>query len=426
MLPLAALPLLVAAKAKAEASAKARDKSTVKDVRRAFEWAALLCVARAAERGERIDDAALTHVRFGVGDPASWEYRREWHVLMPIVRKAIHRLPRHQAEKVLVEALDPLHPTVFARAFRCIGSHPTPAVLEKAMHGLLDAEPNLRDDDLRDIEAGLCGLPDARACIKWLLQNGGGTALAGVFSRAAGGAAAYADLQEELRTEGVAVAGHLDRIERLAWLSGRIASRAVGRKLIPIYALRVLEEPPSRPSLNRIGGLPPGVDPSRWPTKEGEPLAHIFTLDLDTVPELKDACGGKRTLSFFCRSPDLPEPGTLGDGETAVIFSDEGQASVCPGPLPEEVELRAEGMFEAVRIEVPSAVFQSKKGILAELQSAIHLLGARVLGAPTWVQNEESKRTDFVMQFDESFVDMNLGDMGVMYVYRDGGFWQCH
>lgn len=30
------------------------------------------------------------------------------------------------------------------------------------------------------------------------------------------------------------------------------------------------------------------------------------------------------------------------------------------------------------------------------------------------------------MQFDESFVDINLGDMGIMYVFADGGFWQCH
>lgn len=30
------------------------------------------------------------------------------------------------------------------------------------------------------------------------------------------------------------------------------------------------------------------------------------------------------------------------------------------------------------------------------------------------------------MQFDEGFVDVNLGDMGVMYVFEDSAFWQCH
>jgi hypothetical protein len=29
------------------------------------------------------------------------------------------------------------------------------------------------------------------------------------------------------------------------------------------------------------------------------------------------------------------------------------------------------------------------------------------------------------MQFDERFVDVNLGDKGRMYVYADTAFWQC-
>lgn len=32
----------------------------------------------------------------------------------------------------------------------------------------------------------------------------------------------------------------------------------------------------------------------------------------------------------------------------------------------------------------------------------------------------------FMMQFDEGFVSVNLGDSGVMYVYPSGSFWQCY
>lgn len=39
---------------------------------------------------------------------------------------------------------------------------------------------------------------------------------------------------------------------------------------------------------------------------------------------------------------------------------------------------------------------------------------------------EEQHGGALIAQFDRSFVDINLGDMGVMYVFEDTAFWQCH
>ena len=43
-----------------------------------------------------------------------------------------------------------------------------------------------------------------------------------------------------------------------------------------------------------------------------------------------------------------------------------------------------------------------------------------------WTKIDKGGDAGFLMQFGESFVPMNLGDSGVMYVYRDAAFWQCH
>jgi hypothetical protein len=148
-------------------------------------------------------------------------------------------------------------------------------------------------------------------------------------------------------------------------------------------------------------------------------------LDLATMPELARAFGGKRALSFFCWSPNNNEAYQEGNDETDVVLSDEAQVAGSH-EAPEEAEVRSEGWFEAVRVDVPSTVFDSRKGPLGELRDAIYRLGARALGEPLWLQGDEGGGGRFVMQFDESFVDVNLGDSGIMYVWDDGGFWQCH
>ncbi len=50
---------------------------------------------------------------------------------------------------------------------------------------------------------------------------------------------------------------------------------------------------------------------------------------------------------------------------------------------------------------------------------------ARAGGEPLWLQGEEYGG-EFLLQFDEGFANVNLGDCGIMFVFSDEQFWQCH
>lgn len=410
-LPLKALPLIEAGK-----------KAATKKNEDGFEIAALLCVTRAAERGEPLDDEALRCVRFDVGGKYDWNY------VMPMLRKVLVVLPRAQGERVLLEGLKSANLTTFARAFRFIAAHPSEAVLHAAMARLLDVEKKLKSDDEREIQEGLRSLPsmymnERRAYVKWLMENGAGAKLKNAFQSALGHEA-FQTLEQELAEGGKEVAEELDKVDQVVLLAER-ARKSSKAPTEVIYALRKLEKAPAKATFNRTGGKPPGVGAEAWPLCDDEPMVHLFTLDLETTPELKNPKGDTRTISFFCFSPGHNEAWEPGNDQTALLKATGEQASAVDAP-PDEAEIREEGYFEPVRIEVPSDVWNAKSGVLEELRGAIYQLGARVLGQPLWLQGDDGGGAGFVMQFDESFVDINLGDMGIMYVYTDGGFWQCH
>jgi hypothetical protein len=140
------------------------------------------------------------------------------------------------------------------------------------------------------------------------------------------------------------------------------------------------------------------------------------------MPELRQKLGGKRSFSFFMANPNGNEASAPFNDETAVVICDDEKVKE-EGRAPEDAEVRQEESFECVRIHVPADVFSDEDD---PLQQAIFGAHARVLGKPIWIQEQEDGGTGFVMQLDEGFVDVNLGDMGVLYVYEDGGFWQCH
>ncbi len=387
-----------------------------------YDRAALLMVTRALERGESLTDDQVDLIRFDLGGKYDWNY------VMPILRKAITVLPREQGEKVLLKGLGSANVTTFARAFRFIGAHPTKKVLETAMHGLLDREMKLKSEGERDIEAGLKSLPtmymnERREYVKWLLVNGGGKKLKRVFQQAVGHKD-FEALEKEIAEGGKEVAKELDKVDKAVMLAER-ARKASKAPTEVIYAFRTLEKAPAKKTLNLTGGKPPGIDAEGWPVKDDEPMVHLFTLDLETMPELKNPKTDTRSVSFFCWSPGYNEAWEAGNDQTALLKATADRVGEDHEP-PEEAEIREQGYFEAVRIEVPSDVWYAKSGVLDELRGAIYSLGARALGQPLWLQGDEGGGAGFVMQFDESFVDINLGDMGIMYVYTDGGFWQCH
>jgi hypothetical protein len=93
--------------------------------------------------------------------------------------------------------------------------------------------------------------------------------------------------------------------------------------------------------------------------------------------------------------------------------------------------------FEVVTVKVPAAIFDDElverleddedeeAQDLGELRKAVYALHARALGEPIWLQSPEPSGR-FVMQLDEAFINMNLGDAGVLFVFDKTAFFQCH
>ncbi len=95
---------------------------------------------------------------------------------------------------------------------------------------------------------------------------------------------------------------------------------------------------------------------------------------------------------------------------------------------PTEQDLRARHV-SAEHLEVASAAFaeldDEQESPRRRLRGAIYGASARAGGSPLWLQGDEHDG-DFLLQFDESFADVNLGDCGIMFVFTDTQFWQCH
>lgn len=335
----------------------------------------------------------------------------------PFLHRLIHLLPTERAEPLLLEGLASKH---FSRAFRMIGSHPTPKVLRAAFTELLARESTFKSEDQTAVGLGLASLPEPKAWVKWILRSGGGGGMRDALRNAIGHAG-IEEVEKELASAGVEKAAEIDDVEKV-----RLRAAKEGGGSERIYLLRKLEGDGHGKDLNRIGGAAPGVGPERWPTVDGDPMTHLFTLDLDTMPELRArvSCedgGVPRAVSVFCMNPDDNEAYEPDTEETAVVVSSAAQVAVAAEP-PGEAALHDPGKFEAVAVDVPPSVWKSRS---SDLRSEIYRCSGRALGEPIWLQSAEHFGS-FLCQFDEGFVSMNLGDTGVMYVFSDTAFWQCH
>ncbi len=198
-----------------------------------------------------------------------------------------------------------------------------------------------------------------------------------------------------------------------------------------VYIFNRTEEP-AGDSMNRLGGRPFGVTAETWPKKDDDadlPMEHIFTLDLKTVPALKARFQDDvRAISLFLRSPGNNQAYGPGNSWSEVSIVTEDDAVEFAGDL---LTGSAEGVkFTVDEVEVPMAAWDVEYGTDKEMEamrSAIYQLNAWVGGGgPIWLQGADHWSVP-VMQLDESFSwGLNLGDMGIMYVFVDTAFWQCH
>jgi hypothetical protein len=202
-------------------------------------------------------------------------------------------------------------------------------------------------------------------------------------------------------------------------------------------------------------------------------MEHVFTIDLRGLEGVR-APAGARAMMLFLSNASYNEAWEAGTSQTEVVFLDEAAVArgLCREPLPPRGDSRTEKRFTLVPIRVPAAVFAASGDdpVLGELRKAIWQAPARLGGAPIWLQGEEDGDDDwggddeggddeggddeggdddggdgdvaapiqaapipgrlagggFMMQFDEAFADVNLGDCGVMYVMGHGAWFQCY
>jgi hypothetical protein len=242
---------------------------------------------------------------------------------------------------------------------------------------------------------------------------------------------------------------------------------------------------PTDDSLNRVWGAPLGIDGDTWPRYDGlrdlfeessmpegwdgsdTRMEHVFTIDLRGLEGVR-APAGARVMMLFLSNASYNEAWEAGTSQTEVVFLDDAAVArgLCREPLPPREDSRTEKRFTLVPIRVPAAVFAASGDdpVLGELRKAIWQAPARLGGAPIWLQGEEGGDDDwggdddgeggddeggddeggasapiqaapipgrlagggFMMQFDEAFADVNLGDCGVMYVMGHGAWFQCY
>lgn len=208
------------------------------------------------------------------------------------------------------------------------------------------------------------------------------------------------------------------------------AIRKAAQELTPDTTITLLESHDRAPTgVSRVGG--PGFDlGDDQPTdEEGQPLTHVWTLATADVPALARAFPEAAAVALYVLNPEENEAYEVDNGQTALIaLTREDVARGAAEPTDQDLQARD---VTVTHVEVSSAAFDAYDPDEAEdsprnkLRSAIYGASARAGGQPIWLQGDEHEGA-FLLQFDESFANINLGDAGVMYIFADQQFWQCH
>lgn len=205
----------------------------------------------------------------------------------------------------------------------------------------------------------------------------------------------------------------------------RAAAEGLARDL-EITLLTSHDRPPT--GVSRVGG--PGFElGDRTPQDDdGNAMTHIWTLATADVPALAAAFPDAAAVALYVLDPDENEAWEADSGLTALVpLSTEDVAGSEAEPTDQDLGPRD---VTAEAIKVAAAAFEEdgdddEDSPRRTLRSKIYGASARAGGRPIWLQGDEGGGR-FLLQFDESFANLNLGDCGVMYVFAETQFWQCH
>ncbi|MCB9566520.1 MAG: hypothetical protein H6710_04780 [Myxococcales bacterium] len=293
------------------------------------------------------------------------------------------------------------------RLVRCLRADLPEAALETVFKALVARPKEVSGGKLGDDLRALGGV-----IVDPLRRAIGDTQLPGTFMRELERAmdnAAYKALSEAL-----------DRpVETPREELRRLAAEQPGPK-VRIYLLRRAERAPAEGEVGRAGGAAIGAPASAIPARRGEAMTHVLTLDLAAMPELAARHPGVRALALFL--PD-PEYGEHHEDGVLMPIPSEALAEAAAAPADEDAAaILVEGF------DVPAVIFGgSCEGDLKRIRGLVYQASGYCLGGPLWLQDgDPGLDPSFVGQFDESLAYINLGDMGVMYLFEGWITWQCH
>lgn len=201
------------------------------------------------------------------------------------------------------------------------------------------------------------------------------------------------------------------------------------------------DTPPAPTAINRIGGRAIGV--GEWPTHASAPMHHVLTLDLNDHPDFQPP--GVRALALFISSPSSHEAYQPHTPHTRVLLLSDADLARGETPLPDDLDTS-----DTIR---PATLTLTSGAGLTDRELYQHSFAG---GSPQWLQGDESEGLfgdhgdddyadddnddndeeseprhrpprDFVLQFDGALIsDVNLGDLGIMYVFAETAWFQCH
>ena len=413
-----------------QTAAEATDDPIVADT---YRRASMYILADLAEAGEAIPEEHLDVVTFTDWNPQTTDAHNFGHYVSASVQQILAALPTDKAEEVLLEDLDPGE-TNWARALEGVAAVPTSKVVNRAFEiaaseGVPGAESNFNWFERMLRELG----EDATSEVADALAESDDPELHNAVQSVLG-----EDRYDELlEAAGASSAADSSKTDKIARLCEAYFEQNPDAERTTLTFFERLDRPPEEGEVGRLHGAPYGVDEDSWPCRnddEDEPMTHMFTIDLEQAPSMKGTFeDGVGAFALYVHSPDYNEAWEPGNDQTEIRYIEKSEIEDGPydGDLPAGADRQARAI-DVSEVDVPKEIFaydpygDELPKSLEEIRTNVYQSSAWGGGTPMWLQAPQPGGGLFLMQFDESFAYMNLGDMGIMYIFSDTAFWQCH
>ena len=350
-------------------------------------------------------------------------------MIAPHLKRIFKKLSPKRAEKILIEQTDIKYEYI-TLPFCAINESTTEKALSHMFHTVTVHSKQIKElankynNWLREAIGEYSEL--TQPYIKQSIKDGADSRLIKWYERHI----KIDEIKKEIEEEGATIAKAQTAAEECQVLIENYLKEKPKAKTTTVYWLEPSKEVPDESNYNRLGGIAVGFDKKSYPTFEEEPMDHIVTLDLKTMPALAKRIGkeGIRAVSLFIQHSDMLGVGlNPGSGKSAIEFLTEEdlKKGVYKNKAIKPIEeLKS---FTITEIKVPVSVFtESPRNYdIKRIRGQLYGAPAYVLGEAMWIQEPEWWG-DFIMQFSNWFAQINLGDNGKMYVFTGAALWQCY